>query len=208
MEIRVSTRRSNVGDGERALIVEKIERLSKYLPGMESAEVHFFAERNPRIADKEVCEVTLEGHGHHLRCKANGPDHLTAVDRAVEKLENKMHRLKTKLVRKPSHRDTVRLQKLAQAGTAFSVESALGANEEASVVATLSTNGTGTTEDIDVRIVRTKKVEKLVLSPEDAAMRMDLVSHDFYFFTNIDTGRAAVVYRRDDGDVGLIDETG
>jgi putative sigma-54 modulation protein len=39
-------------------------------------------------------------------------------------------------------------------------------------------------------------------------MRMDLVSHDFYFFTNIDTGRAAVVYRRDDGDVGLIDETG
>ena len=83
MEIRVSTRRSNVGDGERALIVEKIERLSKYLPGMDSAEVHFFAERNPRISDKEVCEVTLEGHGHHLRCKANGPDHLTAVDRAV-----------------------------------------------------------------------------------------------------------------------------
>ena len=59
----------------------------------------------------------------------------------------------------------------------------------------------------DIRIVKTKTVEKLTLTPLDAAERMELVSHDFYFFTNADTGRAAVVYRRDDGDIGLIDET-
>ncbi len=205
MEIRVSARRSSVGDGERALVVEKIERLGKHLPGMELAEVHFSAERNPRIADKEVCEVTMEGHGHHLRCTANGPDHLTAVDRAVEKLENKMHKLKTKLARKPTHRDQVRSEKRAPVSTELPAD-VLGdeAFAEATVVATLPENGA----EIEVRIVRTKKVEKLVLSPEDAAMRMDLVDHDFYFFTNIDTGRAAVVYRRADGDVGLIDEAG
>ena len=58
------------------------------------------------------------------------------------------------------------------------------------------------------RIVKSKTVEKLTLSPYDAAERMELVGHSFYFFTNSSTGRAAVVYRRDDGDIGLIDETG
>ena len=59
------------------------------------------------------------------------------------------------------------------------------------MVATLPENGVST--DVSLRIVRSKKVEKHVMSPEDAAERMDLVSHDFYFFTNVDTGRAAVV---------------
>ena len=58
----------------------------------------------------------------------------------------------------------------------------------------------------EYRIVKTKKVEKLTLFPLEAALRMDLLSHPFYFFTNTETGRAAVVYRRDDGDIGLIDE--
>ena len=43
------------------------------------------------------------------------------------------------------------------------------------------------------------------MTPEEAALQMDLLGHDFYFFTNAETERAAVVYRRDDGDVGLID---
>ena len=43
------------------------------------------------------------------------------------------------------------------------------------------------------------------MTPEEAALQMDMLGHDFYFFTNADTGTAAVVYRRNDGDVGLID---
>ena len=45
------------------------------------------------------------------------------------------------------------------------------------------------------------------MTPEEAALQMDMLGHDFYFFTNADTGVAAVVYRRNDGDVGLIDAT-
>jgi ribosome hibernation promoting factor len=44
------------------------------------------------------------------------------------------------------------------------------------------------------------------MTPEDASHRMELLGHGFFFFTNIDTHRAAVVYLRDDGDIGLIDE--
>ena len=197
MQIRVSARHTSVSERDRQLIAEKLERMSKFLPGMETAEIHFSAERNPRISEKEVCEVTLEGHGHHVRCRANGPDHITAVDRAIEKLENKLHKLKTKLVRKPGHRDTTRA-KMRRSGA-----------RELPVDELLSSNGSVATLDEDAleyTIVKSKKVEKLTLMPYEAAWRMDLLSHGFYFFTNIETGRAAVVYKRDDGAVGLIDE--
>ena len=63
MEITVSARQAEVSSALRSAVDEKIGRLSRYLEGMDRAEVHFSEERNPRIADKEVCEVTLEGHG-------------------------------------------------------------------------------------------------------------------------------------------------
>ena len=56
------------------------------------------------------------------------------------------------------------------------------------------------------RIVKSKRFAMMPMTPEEAARRMDLLGHGFFFFTNVDTSRAAVVYRRDDGDVGLIDE--
>lgn len=206
MQIRVSARHTSLPDRDRDLIVEKIDRLAKYLPGMDSAHVHFSAERNPRIVDKEVCEVTLEGHGHHVRCTANGPDQLTAVDRAVAKLENKLHKLKTRLARKPSHRDHSKAKLWAQTPSELP-EDLLPQEPEAAAAGESTGEAAAGADAAEYRIVKMKQVEKLVLVPEEAALRMDLVSHDFYFFTNADTGRAAVVYRREDGDIGLIDET-
>lgn len=202
MQIRVSTRQTTVSDRDHSLIVEKIERLSKYLPGMDTAEVHFSEERNPRIADKEVCEVTLEGHGHHVRCRANGPDHLTAIDRAVEKLENKLHKLKTKLAAKPRHRSSARMKR---AGVPEGTPEEL-LIVEADVTEPAELEEWTPDETTEIRIVKVKSIEKMVLGPQDAAERMDLMEHGFYFFTNAETGRSAVVYRRADGDVGLIDE--
>ncbi|MEO7430380.1 MAG: HPF/RaiA family ribosome-associated protein, partial [Acidimicrobiales bacterium] len=55
-------------------------------------------ERNPRISDKEVCEVSMEGGGHHVRCKVAAADPFAAIDLAVDKLEQQLHKLKTKQV--------------------------------------------------------------------------------------------------------------
>lgn len=193
MQVRVSARNTTVRDRDHDLIVEKIDRLAKYLPGMDRAEVHFLEQRNPRVKNqKEVCEVTLAGHGHHVRVKASGPDHLTAVDLAIEKAENQLHKLKSKLSSHRKHRDMATVQKLR---TMVPEESP--ADDSIAVAE----------PEVDYRIVRTKTVERLVLAPQDAALRMDLVDHGFYFFTNAETGRAAVIYRRDDGDIGLIDES-
>jgi putative sigma-54 modulation protein len=56
------------------------------------------------------------------------------------------------------------------------------------------------------RIVKSKRFTIKPMTPDEAVLQMDLLGHDFFFFTNADTERAAVVYRRSDGDVGLIDE--
>jgi len=53
--------------------------------------------------------------------------------------------------------------------------------------------------------VKNKSFAIKPMTPEEAALQMDLLGHDFYFFTNSETEQAAVVYRRHDGDVGLID---
>lgn len=104
LEITVSARHTDISPALRAAAEEKIGRLSRFLDGMDRAEVHFFEEHNPRIAAKEVCEVSLEGHGHHVRCKVAAADGFAAIDLAVEKLEHQLYRLKSKLVPRKARR--------------------------------------------------------------------------------------------------------
>lgn len=203
MHIKVSARHTEVAAKDRDLIIEKITRLGGKFLDMDRADVHFFEERNPRIADKEVCEVTMVGHGHHVRVKAGGPDHLTAIDRAIEKLENQLHKLKTKLSTHRTHRDVTRAKLYRTASTELPADLLVEPELDEVLVA-----ASAEAEELvtSVRIVKAKKVEQMELTPLDAAMRMDLVGHDFYFFTNTETGQPAVVYRREDGDIGLIDQ--
>lgn len=183
MEITVSSRHTEVSERLRESTVDKIGKLSRFLEGMDRAEVHFSEEHTRRATDKEICEVTLVGHGHRVRCKVAAPDGFAAVDLAVEKLEHQLHKLKTKLLKR-THANGKR------------------------------TNGNGvpvaeSSDEADTgrpRIVKTKAFQIKPMTPEEAILQMDLMSHDFFFFTNADTERAAVVYRRDDGDVGLIDQ--
>lgn len=100
----MSARHTDISPALRAAAEDKIGRLSRFLDGMDRAEVHFSEEHNPRIAAKEVCEVTLQGHGHHVRCKAAAADGFAAVDLAVEKLEHQLYNLKSKLVPRKSRR--------------------------------------------------------------------------------------------------------
>ena len=99
MDVSVSGRNIELSDALRSTAIEKISRLSRFLDGMDRAEVHFVEERNPRIAHREVCDVVVEGRGRRLRAKAAAADAFAAVDLAVAKLEHQVHSLKTKLSR-------------------------------------------------------------------------------------------------------------
>lgn len=97
MDVSISSRHLTVTPKLEEAIRAKIGRLDRFLPELDTAVVHLDEARNPRITDREVCEVTLSGHGHRLRCKVKAPDPLTAVDRAEAKLERQIRKLRTKL---------------------------------------------------------------------------------------------------------------
>ena len=196
MEISISSRHTDITPGLEQAVRTKIGQLDRYLDDLDTAEVHFDEARNPRIVDRETCEVTLTGHGHHLRCKVNAPDALTAVDLAEAKLERQIRKLRTKLQNRHRGRgDTIRTGAAPGPHTAADAVDGDGRADEAD-------------DEPELRIVKTKRFHLGPLTPAEAALKMDLMGHGFFFFINSTTGRSAVVYRRDDGAVGLIDEAG
>jgi ribosome hibernation promoting factor len=184
MDVSIRGRNVELSDALRTAAEEKVAKLSRYLDGIDHVEISFYEERNPRIAQRDVCEVTFTSHGHTVRAKAAASDPLAAVDGVVAKLEHQIEKLKGKLIGRSHPR---------RHGSVNSVDQQEIDEEE---------------NEGQPLIVKTKSFPIKPMTPEEAALQMDLLGHDFYFFTNADTEQAAVVYRRNDGNVGLIDAAG
>lgn len=218
MEVSISARHLEVTPRLEEVIHDKIGGLDRFLEGLDSAEVHLDEARNPRITDKQFCEVVLVGHGHHLRCKVQAPDPFTAIDRATAKLERQIRKLRTKLIRR-HHGDGTTIR-TANGHTEFPIPSdsvgidsaSQGSADTAGRASALARSADAGDDSADPegspRIVKTKRFHLGPLSPDEAVLKMELLGHGFFFFINSETSRSAVVYRRDDGDVGLIDEAG
>ena len=194
MDVSISARHVNVTPRLEEVIHEKIGQLDRYLDVLDYATVHFDEARNPRITDKEFCEVVLKGRGHHLRCKVSAPDPFTAIDLAEHKLLRQIRKLRTKLHRRHH-------------GTGATIRS--GTDAQLTNVAVLDEAPDPEAEEERIpQIVKTKRFHLGPLTPDEAVEKMENMDHGFFFFINKETARSAVVYRRDDGDVGLIDEAG
>jgi len=185
MDVSVSARHLVITPRLEEVIQEKIGGLDRFLEELDHAEVHFDEARNPRIDDKEICEVSVSGHGHHLRCKVKAPDPFAAIDQATLKLERQIRKLRTKRQRR-NHGDGTSLRRISVDETPTEVDE-------------------GVEEPLPT-IVKTKRFHLGPLTPDEAIEKMEMLGHGFFFFINRDTSRSAVIYRRDDGDVGLIDE--
>jgi putative sigma-54 modulation protein len=98
VDVVIAYGRRIVSNQVRALTNEKVGRLGRLCPGLDRAEVHFSEEHNPRIADRECCEVIIFGHGRTIRAHAAAPVPLVAVDLVVEKLEHQLEKTKGRLV--------------------------------------------------------------------------------------------------------------
>jgi len=186
MDVRLSAKRADLTPRLEEYTTDKVQRLDRFVDGLDSSEVHFVEETNPRIANRVMCEITVRGHGHHVRAKHMAPDPFAAVDGTVDKLERQLRKLKTRLIsRWQASGDD---QMLADAGILA---------KDAAVA-----------EPTPPKIVKSKKFHIASMTAEEAVLELELVNHDFYFFHNSETARAAIVYRREDGDFGVIDEAG
>ncbi len=180
MDVTISSRGVRVSPELEATVLAKVGRLERLMSGLDRAEVHLFEERNPRIADKDICEIHVEGHGHHVLGKASGPDELTAVERSLHKVERGLRKLKTKTVNRYHHTG--------------------GRQDKYREVRPVAIPDEG-----EVEFVREKQIVSEPMTPTEAVQQMELLGHDFYLFTNEDTGQASVVYRRKAGDYGLLE---
>ena len=201
MDVSISARHVNVTPRLEEVIREKIGTLDRFLDGLQHAEVHFDEARNPRIEDKEFLEVVVEGHGHHLRAKVNARDPFSAVDQATLKLERQIRKLRTRL-QKRHHGDG---RSIRTFDTAAIMQDLSG--QPAGGVATIVEEEV-VEDDVLPQVVKSKRFYLAPMTPDDAILKMDLLGHGFFFFINKDTNRSAVIYKRDDGDIGLIDEAG
>jgi putative sigma-54 modulation protein len=197
VEIAIGGRKVEVSRSVREAVEEKVGRLGRFLDGMERADVVFTEERNPRISEKEVCEVTLYGHGHVVRARAAASETLAALDLVVGKLTHRLEKLKGKLVSRSHPRRHGSGDHLTAGGTLIDTADVGSAHVDS---ADEDTEG-----HEELRIVRSKQFAIKPMTPEEAALQMELLGHDFFLFTNAETSGAAVVYRRNDGDVGLIE---
>ena len=196
MDVSISSRHVNITPRLEEVIHEKIGTLDRFLDGLDHAEVHFDEARNPRIEDKEFCEVTVEGHGHHLRTKVHARDPFSAVDLATLKLERQIRKLRTRL-QKRHHGNGMSLRDLDASALLDELAPSAIAVAEPEV------------DDEDTpQIVKSKRFYLAPMVPDEAVLKMELLGHGFFFFINKETNRSAVIYKRDDGDIGLIDEAG
>ena len=184
MEILIKGRNIPVTEALERYAWEKVERVARFFDDERSAsraEVELIHERNPSIPESEVAEATLFINGSVLKAREATEDMYASIDRMSDKLERQVKRFRGRQIDrwqgqlKNTH---------AEAAEPFVVE------EE---------------EEIATRIVRTKQFQMKPMSAEEAVLQLELLDHDFYVFTSADTGDINVVYRRRDGNYGLIE---
>jgi ribosome hibernation promoting factor len=196
VDVAVSSRHMEVSPALRASVIDKIGRLDRYVEGMERADVHFSEERNPRIENKEICEVTLQGHGHYVRAKVAAADPYAAVDAAVEKLEHQLLKLKSRLIAR--YHGRVNGAKVRTRGAEVEPDDDTRDLAEAEGEQALS----GEPEPV---VVKTKRFIMNPMTLEEAMLQMEMLDHRFFLFVRVETGAPSVLYQRDEGDLGLIE---
>jgi len=139
------------------------------------------------LRGQHTVELTVTWRTLVLRSEVRDSDELGAFDRALEKLERQAVRYKGKL--REYSRDAVRKPPAAE-------EETEPAEEETPEVE--ETPG-------EIRIVRTKTHALKPMTPEEAVLQMELVGHSFYVFKDGQSDTVGVVYKRDEGDYGLIE---
>jgi putative sigma-54 modulation protein len=175
-----------VADADRRYAEEKLHRLERLLDDRSEAVVEFNLERHKRMADSHIIEVTLIIDGRPLRGVARATTYRAAIDEVVDKLER----------RAVAHKEKPRARGRPASTRPRAASS--GAGSRAEGAAEPSSDG-------HPSIVKVKRFAIEPMFEEDAVTRMEELGHSFFIFVNAENERMAVLYRRDDGQYGLIE---
>lgn len=187
MDIQVIGRHMDITPSLRDYAQEKIGKVGRVIEQEPmTADVVLRHERNPKISNPDVAEVTIFMRGRVIRAQEASVDMYAAIDLASEKLERQMQKYKTRLLDKREN-GYVRV-KTAPGDSEIRDENA----EEVEV------------EAAGPQIVREKDLEMKPMTQDEALLQLELVDHDFFIYQDADTDCVSVLYRRDDGGCGVI----
>jgi putative sigma-54 modulation protein len=183
MQIYVKGRNLKVSSALRAYVDEKIGHLAHYLDQILDAHVTLRMERSVAIVD-----VVLNLKHHLIKAEERSPDMYASIDLVRDRLEQQIRKFKTKHWAHHVRNDgkTGGRRRRARGGSAALADDSDGADKL-------------------LQIVRLKRIEIRRMDPQEAALQMELLGHDFFLFLNNTTGAVNVLYKRRGGQLGLIE---
>jgi putative sigma-54 modulation protein len=198
MEIHTTARRVKVTAAVQRHLDERISKLTRYVPELAEAHVKLTAEKYRHRA-----EILIHVRHRELVAKEESNDLLAAIDAAADRLENQLRRLKDKKSRKVASRRVAPQEPRRSAARA-----ALGLVSPASKIpaprASARPSGNGSRS----RVVRDRRPQGKPLSVEEAADRLEESGDSFVVFVDSASDLLCVLYRRKDGQLGLVESRG
>ncbi|MDQ2086597.1 ribosome-associated translation inhibitor RaiA [Herbivorax sp. ANBcel31] len=175
MKFIVSGKNIEVTPALKEMAIKKVGKLDKFFQEDAEVNITMSVEKN-----RHIVEVTIPFKGGVLRAEEENHDMYASIDKVVNSLERQIRRNKTKIEKK-FHEGGLRVEN-------FKFEEDDDVDEEH-----------------EFGIVRTKKFAIKPMTVEEAILQMNLLGHQFFMFSNADTQESNVVYRRKDGNYGLIE---
>lgn len=179
MEIFVRGKNNiKVTDAIESYIKEKLNKLDTYLGDSENVKANVLINVHGR---SQKVEVTIPLKNFILRAEDVEEDLYAAIDTVADKLQRQIRKNKTRLASKKMK--TVAVQD-------FVFDKIEDVEEE---------------EEVEEKIVKRKKVEVKPMSEEEAILQMELLGHQFYIFKDAETMKPTLVYKRKEGNYGVIE---
>ncbi len=175
MKYKIRGEKLVVTDAIKDYIEGKFEKLNKYFTNCEDIEASILIKAKGK---DQTIEATIPTKNFLLRCEESNKDLYASIDQITDKLERQIRKNKTKLekkFKKAEYKD-------------FIIDFEALKDEEESK-----------------GIVKRKKLEAKPISEEEAILQMELIGHDFYIFKDMDDFTVKVLYRRKDGNYGIIE---
>jgi putative sigma-54 modulation protein len=206
MRTQIKGRNVTVTDALQDYAEEKILRVHKLMQERKIDEVtrvelELKVEKNPSIPEPCVSEATIFTRGPVIRAKERSTDMYASIDLVTDKLVRRVKKYHDKV-----HGKTRKYHEKIAEGVPE------GADAEANGLPELAPGLVGAEFVVHAapprdngRVVKTKQFALKPMSIDEATLQLELVGHDFFVFTNAETNRTNVVYRRDDGHFGLIE---
>ena len=177
MKFQYSEKKVKLPGNVHAYAEKKVMKLARYFEEDAEALVVFSVEKN-----RNKVELTVHGSGTWFRASESTSDMFASIDAAVGTIEGQIRKNKTRLARRLKKDAFVRS---VQEETSFAPEQ----------------------DEDDLSITKIKSCYFKPMTREEAVLQMNLLEHNFFAFRDEDNGGTfAVVYRRNDGGYGLIDD--